>query len=99
MDVSANPDDDNAAPEQERAPIEISKFWVTRSGEALITQITFFRGKPFLDCRRHYTDKAGKLAPTKKGFTISLRKLPELAKAVSKAEAEAKAHGLIGGDE
>ena len=93
MDISENSTDGNVAPERE--PIETNKFWANRSGEAIVTRIMFFRGRPFLDCRRYFTDKQGKLAPTKKGFTILLRKMPELMKALAKTEAEARSLGLI----
>jgi hypothetical protein len=45
--------------------------------------------------RRYFTNSAGKLTPTRKGFAISLRKLPELRKAIAKVERQARAQGLL----
>jgi|RhiMetdeSRZDD1v2_1073273.scaffolds.fasta_scaffold1451861_1 hypothetical protein len=83
-------------PERE---IEISKFWVSRRGDALITRIVIYRGRPFVDFRRYYTDKSGKFAPTKKGFLLALRKLPELRRAIEKADQEARAENLVHGED
>jgi len=82
-------------------PIEIAKFWANRRGEAVIVRLIDLEGRWFFDARRYYTDKHGKFAPTAKGLTLSVLKLPEFVKAITKAEAEARNRGLLdgGGDE
>lgn len=94
------------APEQPArgAEVEISKFWANRRGDAIIVKLVEFGGKWFIDARRHYTDRSGRFAPTAKGTMLCIRKLPELLKAIEKAEREARARNLIdndgdGGDE
>lgn len=79
----------------ERDPIEINKFWMTRSGDACITRIIFFKGKPFLDIRRNFTGPDGRFTATKKGIALSLRKIRDLRTALEKAEREAGELGLL----
>jgi hypothetical protein len=44
-------------------------------------------------------DASDIFAPTKKGVSLAVARLPELIAALTAAEAEARARGLIGGDE
>lgn len=82
------------------AEIEIAKFWCNRRGEAVIVKLVQYHGRWCCDLRRHYTNQQGMFAPTNKGLMLDLRKLPELVKAVERAEKQAQAHGLLdGGDE
>jgi hypothetical protein len=78
-------------------PIEIAKFWRNRKGEAVIVQLREYKGRTLIDCRVHFTDKEGKLQPTHKGLTMLLGKLPELSKALAKAEKKAAELGLLEG--
>jgi hypothetical protein len=81
-------------------PIEVSKFWINRSGDACIIQLKQYHSKWFIDCRRYCSTKEGLFAPTSKGIMIAIRRLPDLIKAITKAETEANKRGLIaGGDE
>jgi Transcriptional Coactivator p15 (PC4) len=79
------------------APEEIAKFWRNRRGEAVVVQLREFEGRVLVDSRGHFTDKDGALAPTPKGLSIAVSKLPELAAALAKAEARARELGLIHG--
>jgi hypothetical protein len=56
-------------------------------------------GTPLFDLRllEPFGGPAGAFAPTKTGLSISISALPELAKAIVVAEAQARALGLIGG--
>jgi hypothetical protein len=76
-------------------PIEISKFWANRSGEAVIVSIREFEGQLLVDIRKHYTAPDGTLQPTAKGIALSVRKLPELTLAVAKALKRARELGLL----
>ena len=76
-------------------PIVVGEFWANRSGNSIRVQLYQYDGIPFVDVRRHYTDSNGKLCPTPKGFSLPVRKLPELAAAVGKAFNKAHQLGLI----
>jgi hypothetical protein len=45
--------------------------------------------------RKHYTDSAGKLSPTKKGLSIVVHRLPDLCAGIAKAERLARELNLI----
>lgn len=77
-------------------PIEIAKFWRNRKGEAVIVQLREFEGHAIVDARVNFTDHEGQLRPTKKGLSIAVRRLPELAAALAKAERKARELGLLG---
>jgi hypothetical protein len=79
-------------------PLEIAKFWANRGGVACIVQIKTYGDLRLIDVRKFYTAPDGTLAPTPKGVSLSLRKLPELASAVNKALSEARRLGLIEGE-
>jgi hypothetical protein len=68
-----------------REEIEIAKFWANRSGDAVIVRLVQYESRWFVDIRRHASE-AGKFVPTKKGLFVLGRKLPELIKALNKAE-------------
>ncbi len=86
----------HATVDQDRGEeIEIAKDWANRKGEAIITKLVEFKGRWFIDVRRHYTNKDGRFAPTPKGLMLPVRKIVNLAKAVTKAEAEARSRGMI----
>ena len=76
-------------------PIVAAEFWANRRGESVRVQLREFEGAALVDVRKHYTNAQGQLAPTKKGLSIAVRKLPELAAAINKALAKAKQLGLV----
>jgi Transcriptional Coactivator p15 (PC4) len=78
-----------------KLPVEISKFWANRRGEAAIVSLREYEGVVVVDVRKHYVAASGRLAPTKKGIALVVRKLPELAKALAKAERMAIKLGLL----
>ena len=80
-------------------PVEIAKFWRNRRGEAVIVQLREYEGHVLADARVNSTNKEGKLQPTGKGISISVRRLPKLAAALTKAERKARELGLIEGEE
>lgn len=46
----------------------------------------FLTNRRVIDLRKYYTDKtSGQLRPTRKGLTLSLTKLPDLAQGINKA--------------
>jgi hypothetical protein len=76
-------------------PIIVADFWANRRGEAVRVQFREFEGHALIDLRRHYTAKDGKLAPTRKGLSIAVKHLPDLAVAIAKALNTARELGLL----
>jgi hypothetical protein len=71
------------------------KMWRDRRGNALIFALRSYEGRAYGDVRIYYTNSSGVLAPSPKGITFALNKLPEVAKALSKMCAEARELGLL----
>ena len=78
-------------------PLIISKFWKNRKHDAIIVSLSTFEGKNLIDLRMHAM-KEGRLVPTPKGLAMVVRRLPQLAAAVTKALVKAKELGLIDDD-
>ena len=78
-------------------PVVISTFWRNRSGEAVRIQLKEYEGIALVDIRVFVTDHEGKLAPTQKGLSSSVRVLPDLVKGMMKALSRAREIGLIEG--
>ena len=54
-----------------------------------------YQGRPIVDVRIFFTTPTGHMRPTKKGIAFALAKLPELRKALEKAELKALDLDLI----
>jgi hypothetical protein len=80
-------------------PIEVAKFWKNRRGEAIVVRLSTYEGHDLVNLRSWYTAHDGELRPGK-GLACSVRHLPELAAAVTKALEKARALRLLddGGD-
>lgn len=76
-------------------PVIVSEFWANRRGESIRVQFRTFEGMVLLDVRKHYTGADGKLLPTRKGLSLTIRRLPDLNAALAKAEHKARELGLI----
>lgn len=79
-------------------PLIICDFWRNRAGEAVRIQIREYEGQTLIDCRVHFTGQDGKLTPTSKGLSLSIRKLPELVAGLRKALSKAHELELIAND-
>jgi hypothetical protein len=75
-------------------PMVISKFWKNRRHDAVIVSLSTYEGHNLVDLRTHAM-KEGRLVPTPKGLAMVVRRLPELAAAVTKALAKARELGLL----
>jgi hypothetical protein len=75
-------------------PVEVARFWKNRKGEAIVVRLSNYEGHDLIDLRTWYTGSDGRLAPGK-GLACSVRHLPELAAALSKALTEARSRGLL----
>ncbi|MEH2485428.1 PC4/YdbC family ssDNA-binding protein [Bradyrhizobium sp. AZCC 2230] len=77
-------------------PVEIAKFWKNRGrNESLHVSLSEYEGHPLVNVRIYSTGSDGIDRPTPKGVAMGIRKLPELARAIVKAEAEARRLGLL----
>jgi Transcriptional Coactivator p15 (PC4) len=77
-------------------PIVISKFWKNRRrNESLHVILSEYEGHPLINVRIYATGADGIDRPTTKGVALGIRKLPELAQALAKAEAKAREMGLL----
>jgi Transcriptional Coactivator p15 (PC4) len=75
------------------APVTVAEWWKNRRGESIRLVLNEFEGRDIFDLRTWYTAD-GKLKPGK-GFAAEVRHLPRLAAEIVKAEAKARALGLI----
>ena len=76
-------------------PIVVAEFWANCGGESICVQLRDYQGQALIDVRRYYTGAEGRLLPTAKGIAVSVRRLPELAAAIAKAERKAAELGLV----
>ena len=73
-------------------------FLTKTSRERVQVGFGSYQGHDFLDLRIHFTrDEGQTYAPTPKGVTVKPAQIGELIELLRRAEAEAKASGLIGG--
>jgi hypothetical protein len=79
-------------------PVAIDSFWRNRRHEAVVSTLSTYEGRNIFDVRIHAM-KDGRLVPTQKGVAVLVRRLPELAKAVTKALTRARELGLLADDE
>ena len=76
-------------------PVVCGEFWANRHGESVRVQLREFEGCALLDVRKYFTAADGKLAPTKKGLSIVVDRLPDLCRAINAALAKARELGLL----
>ena len=78
------------------APVEVAKFWKNRRrNESVHVSLSEYEGHVLINVRTYATGTDGIDRPTPKGVAMGVRKLPELAAAVTKALAKARELGLI----
>jgi hypothetical protein len=81
-------------------PFVISKFWKNRRrSESIHVSLSEYEGHCLINVRVYCTGTDGIDRPTPKGVAMGIRKLPELARALVKAEATARELGLLEADE
>jgi len=78
-------------------PIVISKFWKSARNRSqhVRVELSEHEGHPLINVRVWQTGSDGIDRPTTKGIAMGIRKLPELASAIAKAEAKAIELGLL----
>jgi hypothetical protein len=86
----------SAKPTTLAEPVTIAKFWKNRArNESLHVSLSDYEGHPLVNVRIYATGTDGIDRPTTKGVAMGIRKLPELARALAKAETEARRLGLL----
>jgi hypothetical protein len=80
-------------------PVKVADFWKNRRGETIRVSLETYEGRDLVDVRQYYTGKDGKMLPTKKGISLSVLRLIELAAAINKAVTKARDLALIENDE
>jgi hypothetical protein len=79
-------------------PISIAKLWKSRDhAEHVRVDLSEFKGHVIVNVRIWQTGSDGIDRPSTRGIAMSVRKLPELASALAKAETTAIALGLLQG--
>ena len=79
-----------------QAPVVISKFWKNRRrNESVRVSLSEYEGHCLINVRVYCTGTDGIDCPTPKGVAMGVRRLPELSRALVKAEAKARELGLI----
>jgi hypothetical protein len=76
----------------------VHQFWKNRKHDAVVVSLSTYEGRNLVDVRQHFMTKEGKLAPTQKGLAMVVLRLPDLAKAITKALAKAQELGLLDDD-
>jgi Transcriptional Coactivator p15 (PC4) len=77
-------------------PVEIATFWKNRGRvESFHVSLSEYEGHALINVRIYATGTDGIDRPTQKGVAMGVRKLPELAQALVKAEAQARSLGLL----
>jgi Transcriptional Coactivator p15 (PC4) len=80
-------------------PIEVAKFFKNRwRRESVHVSLSEFQGNCVINVRVYCTGTDGIDRPSPKGLAMSIRKLPELARALVQAEAKAHELGLLPDD-
>ena len=80
-------------------PVEIGKFWKNRRrNESVRVSLSVYEGHCLINVRVYCTGIDGVDRPTPKGVAMGIRKLPELARTLIKAEAKARELGLLDDD-
>jgi hypothetical protein len=75
-------------------PVIISQFWKNRRHDAIVVSLSTYEGCNLIDVRTHIM-KDGRLVPTPKGVQMVVRRLPDLAAALTKALAKARELNLL----
>ena len=77
-------------------PVVVSRFWKNRGrAESVRVTLSDYEGQAIVNVRVYATGGDGIDRPTVKGVALGIRKLPELAKALAKAETQARELGLL----
>jgi hypothetical protein len=79
------------------SPVTVARFWKNRTHDAIVVELSTYEGRNLVDVRTNIMNH-GRLVPTPKGISLSVLRLPDLAKAVNKALKQARELGLLPDD-
>lgn len=80
-------------------PFTVAKLWKNRGRrESVHVTLSEYEGRPLINVRVYSTGTDGVDRPTPKGLAMAVNKLPELARALAKAEVKARELGLLEAD-
>jgi hypothetical protein len=78
------------------APIEIGKFWKNRRRDtAIVVSLGAYEQTNIVNVREHFVGADGCMRPTTRGIAMSVRRLPELSKALRQALEKARELDLL----
>jgi hypothetical protein len=95
LDICSDPDFATHPDDPLAEPISWSLWKGRLRTECIRVTISRYQGKPIVDVRVFFTTPTGHMRPTKKGVAFAIAKLPELRKALEKAELKALDLDLI----
>jgi Transcriptional Coactivator p15 (PC4) len=96
LDVCSDPEFAAPACDPLAEPRVVFQLWKGRQrNECIRLTISRYKGKPIGDLRIFFTTKSGHMQASKKGIAFAIGKLPELRKALERAEAVALDLDLI----
>jgi hypothetical protein len=77
-------------------PIEIFKEWKNRQRRAaIVISLSSYENHNLFSVREHFTGSDGIMRPTKKGISLTLRRLPKIIQGLTKALEKARELGLL----
>lgn len=76
-------------------PITVAKFKKNRGNESVHVALSEYEGHSLINVRVYATGTDGIDRPTPKGISMSVRRLPDLARALARAEEKARELGLL----
>ena len=79
-------------------PVMIAE-WPRNSREMIRVRLDVFNGRDVVDVRTWYRSAEGEMKPGRSGLTLSVRHLPALAQALTRALVKARELGLLTGEE
>jgi hypothetical protein len=90
MDIASDPEFSTHRDDPLAEPIIVFQLWKGRQrAECIRITLSRYQAKPVFDLWVFFTTKTGHMQASKKGITVAIAKLPELRKALEKAEATA----------
>jgi hypothetical protein len=86
----------SAKPPPLAGPIEIGKFWKNRRRDtAIVVSLSAYEETNIINVREHFVGADGCMRPTTRGIAMSVRRLPELSKALRRALEKARDLNLL----
>ncbi len=95
LDICSDPDFATHPDDPLAEPISWSPWKGRQRTECIRVTISRYQGKPIVDVRVFFTTPTGHMQATRKGVAFAIAKLPELRRALEKAELKALDLDLI----